>query len=165
MPGPRRVSSLFSPSPLPCELGLTFTVEKQTQRGKVTSPRSHSQERGSQDLDPDCKVESRGVQSGGLCGCFQHDPEDQQGWEERAPGVAGEGGTQNTPCGERTTRAPTWLRKAPGGASTGKDAGGWGLGSAAVWAVAAGSRAGLALWCHDTPAPSMALGKAAGFFP
>ena len=58
----------------------------------MTSPRSHSQERGSQDLDPDYKLESRGVQSGGSCGCFQHDPEDQQGWEERVPGVAGGGG-------------------------------------------------------------------------
>lgn len=64
VPGPRRISSLFSPSHLPCELVITSIVEKQAQKGKVTSPRSHSQEHGTQDLDLDYQLESQGVQFG-----------------------------------------------------------------------------------------------------
>ena len=62
IPSPRRISSLFSPSRLPGELVVTSIVEKQAQRGTVTSPRSHSQEHGTQDLN--YQLESQGVQSG-----------------------------------------------------------------------------------------------------
>lgn len=82
VPGPRRISSLFSPSHLPCELVVTSIVEKQAQKGKVTSPGSHSQEHGTQYLDLDYQLESQGVQSGWFLRCFQHVPMDQQGWEE-----------------------------------------------------------------------------------
>lgn len=55
----------------------------------MTSPRSHRLKLGSQDLDPDYKLESRGVQSGWFCRCFHMTRRVSEGGR-MCPGAVGE---------------------------------------------------------------------------